>query len=773
MTPMFRIIMMIMLLVSPAAYSLTASRDSILSQPKSVGLVLSGGGAKGIAHIGVIKVLEEHNIPIDYVAGTSMGAIVGGLYAAGYTPEEMMQLIESEGFSEWSTGQINEKLIYYFYRPEPSPAMMNVNLAPRDSTRSSSILPTSLINPLPMNFAFMELFSAYTAQCDGDFNKLFVPYRCVTSDVYQKKKIVCKSGSLGDAIRASMSFPLVFQPIEMNGIPVYDGGIYDNFPVDVMRTEFAPDFMIGVDVSTPQTTPKSNDIVDQLEDMIMQKSDDSIPPSQGVKMHIDLHQFSLLDFPKARQIYKIGYDHAMAMIDSIERRTPSRVPAEERRLRREVFKSATPYLIFDSVTVTGGTPNQNIYFERIFENHKSDTFGIDFARYAYYRTLSGDKLKNLMPCADYNPENGLFNLRLHATVKDNLNVGFGGYITSSMNSMVFLTGGYNLLGRRPINARLNAWVGQSYLAAQASGRLFFTTNRPTSITVDAVIWRMNTHTSDNLFYESDNPVSLNDMEAFGRLHYDWAMSRSSKMQFGGGYGYRNYGYRSRVATLEKLNERNRSTMNSWQTYLRFERNTLDNNSYPTAGAFYFLEAAGLRSRYNYYPASPMEKLYEREYFSGRLRVNMKNYFSPSGSFSFGTELSAYHSTRHLFPTYDQSIVVAQAFHPTPSSYNSFNSYMRANSFVTAGVVPVYKFNDNLQFRGTFHCFLPVRAIKMASDGSAFYGSWFADPAFFGELAAVYSFHFATLSLYGNYTQSSARNWTGGISFGLFFLAPTF
>ena len=203
---MFRIIMMIMLLVSPAAYSLTASRDSILSQPKSVGLVLSGGGAKGIAHIGVIKVLEEHNIPIDYIAGTSMGAIVGGLYAAGYTPEEMMQLIESEGFSEWSTGQINEKLIYYFYRPEPSPAMMNVNLAPRDSTRSSSILPTSLINPLPMNFAFMELFSAYTAQCDGDFNKLFVPYRCVTSDVYQKKKIVCKSGSIGDAIRASMSF---------------------------------------------------------------------------------------------------------------------------------------------------------------------------------------------------------------------------------------------------------------------------------------------------------------------------------------------------------------------------------------------------------------------------------------------------------------------------------------------------------------------------------------------------------------------------------------
>lgn len=751
----------------------SAAVDSLTSQARSVGLVLSGGGAKGIAHIGVIKVLEEHNIPIDYIAGTSMGAIVGGLYAAGYTPEEMMELIESKDFANWSTGQIDEKLIYYFYRPDPTPSMLNVNLAPSDSTRSSSILPTSLINPLPMNFAFMELFSAYTAQCGGDFNKLFVPFRCVTSDVYQKKKIVCKSGSLGDAIRASMSFPLVFQPIEMNGIPVYDGGIYDNFPVDVMRTEFAPDFMIGVDVSTPQTKPKSNDLVDQLEDMIMQKSDDSIPPSKGVKMHINLHQFSLLDFPKARQIYKIGYNHAMAMIDSIERRVPSRVSPVERTLRRQVFKSASPYLIFDSVTVTGGTPSQNTYFERIFENHKSDSFGIDFAKYAYYRTLSGDKLKNLMPHADYNPENGMFNLRLHASVKDNLNVGFGGYITSSMNSMVFLSGGYNLLSRRPVNALFNAWVGQSYLAARASGRLFFTTNQPTSLTMDAVIWRMNTHTSDNLFYESDNPVSLSDMEAFGRLHYDWAVSRSSKMQLGGGYGYRNYHYRSRMAAYDKLNVKNRSSLNSWQAYLRFERNTLDDNSYPTAGAFYFLEGAGFRTRYNYYPASLLESLYEKEYFSARGRIVAKNYFSPSDKFSFGTELTAYLSTVKLLPTYDQSIVIAQPFHPTPSSYNSFNSYMRANSYLTAGVVPIYKFSDNLQLRGTFHCFLPLRAIKMNPDGSARHGSWFGDPAFFGELAAVYNFHFATLSLYGNYTESSTRDWNGGISFGLFFLAPTF
>lgn len=207
-----------MLAVSLSAHA--APTDSISfspGHPQSVGLVLSGGGAKGIAHIGVIKALEEHNIPIDYIAGTSMGAVVGGLYAAGYTPEEMMQLIESPGFAHWSTGEIDKSLLYYYSEPQQTPAFVNVNLG--DSTSSlQSVLPSSFINPIPMNFAFMDLFSSYTAQCGGDFNKLFVPFRCVTSDVYAKHKVVCRSGSLGNAIRASMTFPIVFRPIDRKSV---------------------------------------------------------------------------------------------------------------------------------------------------------------------------------------------------------------------------------------------------------------------------------------------------------------------------------------------------------------------------------------------------------------------------------------------------------------------------------------------------------------------------------------------------------------------------
>ena len=132
-----------------------ASPDS-----QSVGLVLSGGGSKGIAHIGVIQALEENDIPIDYITGTSMGAIVGGLYAAGYTPDEMMQLLLSKEFGYWSTGQIDPDYIYYFATEPPSPVMLSVPISSkRDSIRAAkSAVPASLISPMPMSFAFMDLF---------------------------------------------------------------------------------------------------------------------------------------------------------------------------------------------------------------------------------------------------------------------------------------------------------------------------------------------------------------------------------------------------------------------------------------------------------------------------------------------------------------------------------------------------------------------------------------------------------------------------------------
>lgn len=121
-----------------------------------------------------------------------------------------------------------------------------------------------MVNPIQMNLVFVELFARATAACGGNFNKLFVPFRCIASDVYNKKPLVLSKGDLGDAVRASMSFPFVFKPIEIDSTLAYDGGIYNNFPTDVMREDFHPDVIIGSVVAANPGKPKENDPMSQL-----------------------------------------------------------------------------------------------------------------------------------------------------------------------------------------------------------------------------------------------------------------------------------------------------------------------------------------------------------------------------------------------------------------------------------------------------------------------------------------------------------------------------
>ena len=172
---------------------------------------MSGGGARGLAHIGVIKALEENNIPIDYVAGTSMGAIIAALYAMGYSPEEMEEVIASDEFKRWYSGKKGKEEIFYFRRNEETPDILNLRMDTRDSIRL--VMPSlTLVDPTQMNLAFMQMFSEANAACKNNFDSLMVPFRCVASDVYNKQQVVYSEGELGDAVRASMSFPLVLSP---------------------------------------------------------------------------------------------------------------------------------------------------------------------------------------------------------------------------------------------------------------------------------------------------------------------------------------------------------------------------------------------------------------------------------------------------------------------------------------------------------------------------------------------------------------------------------
>jgi len=281
--------------------------------PQKVGLVLSGGGAPGIAHIGVIKALEENNIPIDYITGTSIGALVGGLYASGYSPDEMIQFFKSSDFRKWK--KIEIKFPKKF------------------------IIPTHIIQAQKIQTGLEKLTGHATKCSASNFDSLFIPYRCVASDVYRKESYVFSHGVLSMAIRASMTFPFIFEATKVDNHLLFDGGIYNNFPADIMQQSFHPDFIIGSVVAYNPPQADINDILLQLQNMITTHTNYSIPDSLGVVINCDLKKQSMFDFSNIDYLVKFGYEETKKQLEILKTKIQRRSSVEDINYKRRLFRS--------------------------------------------------------------------------------------------------------------------------------------------------------------------------------------------------------------------------------------------------------------------------------------------------------------------------------------------------------------------------------------------------------------------------------------------------
>ena len=215
---------------------------------KSVGLVLSGGGAKGAAQLRVIKAIEDAGIPIDYIAGTSIGSILGGLYSVGYTVEEIEELFTTMNWFDVFTDRRERSQQLFANKQKDDSYMFDVMLSTDDISMPSGIVRgdkfMDQLNELLLGYQHME-----------SFDDLPIPFACVSYDMNTGSEYVARSGNLALAIRASMSIPGVFKPVRYKDMVLVDGGVYNNFPVDVIR-DMGADIVIGVDLSDGIRTDK-------------------------------------------------------------------------------------------------------------------------------------------------------------------------------------------------------------------------------------------------------------------------------------------------------------------------------------------------------------------------------------------------------------------------------------------------------------------------------------------------------------------------------------
>ncbi|MGE1084993.1 patatin-like phospholipase family protein [Pseudomonas shirazensis] len=306
---MHRLLLCLMLLLT--CLPITAAENT---RPK-VGLVLSGGAARGLAHIGVLKALEEQGVRVDAIAGTSMGAVIGGLYASGYSVEELEKLATALDWQQALSDAPPRKDVPFRRKQDDRDFLVKQKLSFRDD--GSLGLPLGVIQG--QNLALLlESKLAHTADT-RDFDKLPIPFRAVATDIASGEKVVFRRGHLPQVIRASMSIPAVFAPVEMDGRLLVDGGMVDNIPLDVAR-EMGVDLAIVVDIGTPLRDRKQlNTVVDVLNQSITLMTRRN-SEEQLANLHRDdiliqppLAAFGVTDFGRTAEMIEAGYRATRAL----------------------------------------------------------------------------------------------------------------------------------------------------------------------------------------------------------------------------------------------------------------------------------------------------------------------------------------------------------------------------------------------------------------------------------------------------------------------------
>ena len=294
-----------------------AQLDSTAVKRKKVGVVLSGGGAKGMAHIGVLKVLEKAGIPVDIVTGTSIGSIVGGLYAIGYNAHSLDSMVRTQDWTYVITDKEDLRKQSLLDRKKQNTYLFNTGLTigKRDMSAGGIIRGKNLAE------LFQKLFVGYTDSLD--FNKdLKIPFACVATNIMDNSEVVFHSGRLPQAIRASMSIPAAFSPVRMGDMVLVDGGLKNNFPVDVAR-QMGAEVVIGITLNgkpkTAEDITGTMKIVGQIIDVNCVNKYDENKALSDLWMNVDPHGYSTASFTSEAidSLVRYGEEEAMRHWDEI------------------------------------------------------------------------------------------------------------------------------------------------------------------------------------------------------------------------------------------------------------------------------------------------------------------------------------------------------------------------------------------------------------------------------------------------------------------------
>lgn len=684
-------------------------------QAQSVGLVLSGGGAKGLSHIGVIKALEENNIPIDYVCGTSMGAIIGGLYAIGLSPDEMLYLFRSKEFESWYKGMPEQAYATYFYRDEPAPKMFSISLGRDNKNKVKFTLPSSIVSPYPMDLAVMQIFASPAKASGFNFDSLMIPFFCVASDIVKKEPRVLKNGDLGAAIRASMTFPFYFKPIMIDSTLLFDGGIYNNFPWEEMEKDYSPDILIGVKCVTGDMHLDEDDIVTQVNNMLTVKTDYDIPPERGVIIGRK-YPYGLMDFHKVDEIVEMGYKNALPYIEELKYKIKKERTKEQLDSARLAFRAKCGEVMFSGgIKIEGDLDKSARHFiSRTIRTDQIGNFDFNKLKRGYYRVIASNTVKNFYPSYESN-EDSLFVLKLKVSKASPFKIDIGGNISSSSLNQAYLGLSYTHMARNPWKLSTGMHLGKYYKGADLRWRHDIGVKPLAFYDAEVVFHQFDYYSGNqNLFTPDRIPNNIQQKEYFLNVGIATAVSikRNQLLKYDFSAGKSEYRY-YQVEDFKSNDKPDRTFVDFLSPALSLKRNTFDYFIYPTSGKKELICLRYIWGNENFRPGTtssvhPVNKWTKHNKVN--FKIAIESYFNISKYFKLGWLADLNISNNNDMFNYLSTILYTPVFNPIPHSKSLLLAEYRANNYLGLGLSPIIMFMKSFYIHTTFSYFQPYEQI---------------------------------------------------------------
>ena len=705
-----------------------------LGQQK-IGLVLSGGGASGLAHVGVLKALEEHQIPIDYITGTSAGALIGSMYACGYSPEQIEAFVLSDEFLLMSSGQLSSEKRFLFREPDANASMISFSVS-KDSIMRKSI-PLNVITPSFLDFEMLKNLGHTGATVGKDFDSLFVPFRCVAADVVNKKSVIFSNGNLNEAVRASMTYPLYINPIRINDILYFDGGLYNNFPSDVMYTEFDADYLIGSNVSGNAKVPDERDMFGVLRSMMTTPTNFNLPCDEGliIRPQTDVGTF---EFERVKEVIDSGYRAALGQMDSLLYFIERRVSKEELSLKRKRFRTQMSELKVSEVhTEIKNNIKIPFSYRSMIRSKKDEILDLEKIERRFFRLNAAPQIEYLYPNLTLKSDSS-YRLDLKMKKAKEFKIDVGGHFSSRPVNTGYFGLTFQDVGRIASSFHAESYFGKFYGSVKADINVDLPVVLPISLSGYFVMNRWDYFQSFATFFEDVRPSFLIQNEMYGGINVKIPVTNNANSIL----DFRFFTLEDDYYQTDNFTNTDTSDFTLFSGYSvswEFHQNSLNRKQFANQGSMFRFKTRYVDGEETSIPGSTsllIDTVYKaHSWFS--FQAEFQSYFLNRDLFHLGFHLKSVISTQSLFTNYTATLLSIPYFDLIPDMGTIFLPEYRSPQYIGGGFNFVFSLRKKIDFRIDAYVYQPILKLVKSQNGSFQYGDAFKGSTFLGSSSIIY------------------------------------